>query len=493
MEEFDPLRMDDDFPEDSGRIRQMGQAFLDFLLRYWEQSASRPVYPPAYRPGPAAFGGDAPPGQGRPLAEILADLQAELLPGLVTVASPRYLGMMNPSPALVAVFAEALAAAFNQNCSLWHQSPAATEMEKTVIHWLTCLAGLDGPTAGGLLVSGGSLANITALKLARDRGAGPGVRERGLREQRERLAVYASAEAHYSFEKGMDALGLGTDALRRVPVDGDYRIQLPELRRQIEADLGQGWRPACLVGIAGTTNTGSIDPLAGMAAIAREYGAWFHVDAAYGGAALLPPENMARFSGIELADSVTLDPHKWFFIPFEGAAILVRDRSRLQGSFTTRPHYYMEQAEADHDRINFFEYGFQGSRGFKALKIWCAFQFLGLEYYRRAIRRNLGFARRLFEILAGEPGFEVFHRPQLGLLCFRFHPEGTDDPATLNRLNRDLHQRIERTGRFWISITRLQDLHVTLRANFMNYRTRPEDVEELGEMLLALRSEVNPC
>ena len=491
MEEFAPILMDDALPEDPAKVRQMGQMFLESLLRFWAESSGRPVYPAGYRPEPAAFGPDEPPLAGRPLAEILADLQASLWPGLVTVSSPRYLGMMNPSPALVAVFAEALAAAYNQNCSLWHQSPAATEMENTVIRWLTRLTGLDGPGAGGMLVSGGSMANITALKLARDRGAGPGVRERGLWDQRERLAVYVSEEAHYSFEKGMDALGLGTAALRRVPVDDGYRIRLPELRRQIEADLRQGSRPVCLVGIAGTTNTGSIDPLAGLAAMAREYGAWFHVDAAYGGAALLPPENTGRFAGIELADSVTLDPHKWFFIPFEGAAILVRDRARLRDSFTTQPHYYMEQAEADAGRLNFFEHGFQGSRGFKALKIWCAFQFLGLEYYRQVIRRNLGFARRLFEILSGEPGFEVFHRPQLGLLCFRFHPEGTDDPELLNALNRNLHQRIEREGRFWISITRLGGGQVTLRANFMNYRTRPEDVEEFGRVLLSLRSEVH--
>ena len=189
--------------------------------------------------------------------------------------------------------------------------------------------------------------------------------------------MYLSEEGHYSFEKGMDLVGLGTDALRRVPVDGQFRIEVPRLRAMIAEDARRGIRPIAVIGIAGTTNTGSIDPLEALADVAAECGAWFHVDAAYGGAALLLPEYAVPLAGLARADSVALDPHKWMFLPFECAAVLVRDGGRLRAAFGTRPPYYLEQG--DSDRTNFFEYGLQGSRSLKALKAWITFQFFGLR------------------------------------------------------------------------------------------------------------------
>jgi len=235
--------------------------------------------------------------------------------------------------------------------------------------------------------------------------------------------------------------------------------------------------------------SGSLDDLAALADVAAEAGAWFHVDAAYGGAALLLPELADRFRGLARADSVTLDPHKWFFVPFECAALLVRRRDDLRAAFATRPPYYLEQGQDGDGRVNFFEYGLQGSRSFRALKLWLALRSFGLDAYRRLVRRHCAFARRFHELLAAAGGFEPFHRPELGLLCFRALPAGTADGAAVNELNRRIHRRVELEGRFWISITRLRGGDVALRVNFMNYRTRPADVEALGRYLINLRNE----
>ena len=483
-----PLILDDRFAEHPEEIRAAAALFADELVRSWAAAAEPPVHPETVPADFAELAAQEPPAQGIPLPQLLDDLRRFVLPGTTRVASPRYLGMMNPAPALAAVLAESLAAALNQNCSLWHQSPAAAELEQLVVRWLCGFAGLPAPPAFGVLLSGGSMANITALKLARDRCLGPAARAAGLAGAPP-AAVYASAEAHYSFEKGADLLGLGADNLRRVPVDATFRVDVPALRAMICADAARGVRAACVVGIAGTTNTGSLDDLAALADVAAEAGAWFHVVAAYGGAALLLPELADRFRGLARADSVTLDPHKWFFVPFECAALLVRRRDDLRAAFATRPPYYLEQGRGDDGRVNYFEYGLQGSRSFRALKLWLALRSFGLDAYRRLVRRHCAFAARCHELLAAAGGFEPFHRPELGLLCFRAVPDGKTDGATVNELNRRIHRRVELEGRFWISITRLRDGDVALRVNFMNYRTRPEDIEALGRYLINLRNE----
>ncbi|MBP7865944.1 MAG: hypothetical protein KA419_08325 [Acidobacteria bacterium] len=479
--------MDESLPDDPARIREMGNRFLDTLLSYWGSLGDNPVHPQA-EPGdfePLSRG--AFPETGAGLDELLGEVERVVMPGLTRVASPRYLGMMNPPPALPAIFADMLAAAFNQNCSLWNQSPAGVEVELAVVDELCRLAGLPSRTAFGILVSGGSTANIMALKLARARAMGKQVAEDGLWGLEYPVAVYASEEVHYSFEKGMDFLGMGTRFLRLAPVDDRYRVDPEALRRLMESDCAQGIVPGCVVGIAGSTNTGSIDPLDPLADIAAEFGAWFHVDAAYGGAALLAPGVRGRFDGIGRADSVTLDPHKWFFVPFECAAFLVRSGEDLRSGFATKPHYYMEQKREDGRHTDFYEYGLQGSRNFKALKLWMTLRFLGRRYYAEVVSRNLRFARRLADALRKDPVMQLFHDPDLGIVCFRARPASIkNDEEALDDFNRRIHERIDREGRFWISRTRLGGRALALRVNFQNYRTRAEDVEELLAYLARL-------
>ncbi|MBN2431687.1 MAG: aspartate aminotransferase family protein [Acidobacteria bacterium] len=492
MTKENELKFSDSLSDDPLRIRRMADNFIDVILNYWQSSGDDPVLPLKEPADFLELQGMPLPEEGHSLTDILDDFTRLLLPGITRIASPRYLGMMNPTPTLIAVFAESLAAALNQNCSLWHQSPAAVETEKTVIRWLWELVGLEGSQPAGTLVSGGSIANITALQMARRQALGPALRRTGLYDAPP-LRVYVSDQSHYSFEKAMEFLGLGLDNLRLVPSDHRFRIQPTILDEMIHADRAAGFRPAAIIGIAGTTNTGAVDPLDDLADLARHHDCWFHVDAAYGGAALLVPAKQPLFRGIGRADSITLDPHKWFFIPYEAAALLVRDPSALQMTFQVQPAYYLEQGRDDPSKINPFEMGLQGSRSFKALKIWMAFRFFGRHHYRRILERHLGFALRLHAFLAGTGAFELLHPPDLGILCFRARPRcrGDSPPtaARFNELNRRLHQRLEREGRFWISITRMPGDRLALRVNFQNYRTREEDFEELCAYLLHLVKE----
>jgi len=488
-----PLYVSDELSENPELISRMGQHFLEMILNYWDTSSTEQVLPLACPDDFRHLSRQSFPTTGISLEEILAEISQWIQPGLTRTASPRYLGMMNPSPALVAVFTESLAAAFNQNCSLWHQSPGGAEIEKTVVQWLCEVVGLKGKTPFGTLVSGGSIANITALKLARSMAIDGNIRDAGLYHQPP-LCVYVSDQAHYSFEKAMDFLGMGTRYLRLAPTDLLFQVIPDRLEAMIQKDLRKGYTPFCVVGIAGTTNTGTVDPLDELAKIARKYNLWFHVDAAYGGAAALLPELDGLYKGMSDADSITLDPHKWFFIPYEGAAILVRDSQRLQSEFSIRPSYYLEQGDSDESKINFYEFGLQGSRSFKALKIWTTFKFFGLDFYQKVIRRNIGFASCFHDLLLETGEFEVFHQPVLGILCFRASPTrwrslGTVTPKVLNDLNRRIHRRLEKEGRFWLSITRVTDQDLALRVNFENYRTTEAHVRELSSYLLHLLNE----
>lgn len=287
-----PLLISDDLAENPQLIQEMGQRFLETILQYWQSTGTAPVHPEVLPGDFTSLAGQSMPETGASVEDLLAEFTRCVTPGITHVASPRYLGMMNPSPALVAVFAESLTAALNQNCSLWHQSPVGTELERAVVRWLGAITGLDPAKTFGILVSGGSIANITALKLARARATGADSRENGL-WGRAAVCVYASREAHYSFEKGMDFLGLGTKHLRLAPVDEHFRVIPTRLREMMLADRAAGLIPAGVIGIAGTTNTGTVDPLDELADLAAEFGAHFHVDAAYGGSGYVAGDRRA--------------------------------------------------------------------------------------------------------------------------------------------------------------------------------------------------------
>jgi aromatic-L-amino-acid decarboxylase len=407
----------------------------------------------------------------------------EILPNSMQIASPRYFGLFNPTPLAIGVWADALASALNQNGAVWRNSSAASVIEARVARWLCEMVGYPSSSFGAL-ASGGSEANLVALKCARDR-ASEGVRDRGLRVGTGDFVFYASEQCHYSFVKSVDILGMGRENLRKIPSDSRFHIDLAELKRQIEVDRLAGKVICGIGGVAGSTSTGIIDPLSELADIALEQSCWFHVDAAYGGALALSDMHRHRLDGIERADSITLDPHKWMFVPFACGAVLVREGGGvLRESFDITPEYLSEDRGGADVEYDFFRYGQLGTRRFNALKIWMALKSVGVKGYGRIIDRQIELTEYFGSRITSVPGFERIGEIETAVCCFRFIPESAAglDGSKLDRIQQRLQQRIEQSGEAWLATTVLHGRRA-LRVNINSFLTQEEHVERLVEVL----------
>ena len=425
------------------------------------------------------------PAEGRSAEEIFEQFERDLLPHTMNIPSPRYYGLFNPTPLPVAVWADALASALNQNVAAWRNSPSASVVEARVLRWLCALVGY-GDEGFGTLTSGGSEANLLGLKCARD-AAAAGARDRGVRDSGARgdLVVYASEQGHYSLVKCADILGLGREHLRKIDTDARFHIRLDLLRGAIERDLAEGNTPVCVAGAAGATSTGVIDPLEALADIAREFKLWFHVDAAYGGGLALSEKYRGRLRGLERADSVTVDPHKWFFVPFACGALLVRGGPPvLRDAFDITPEYLSEDRGGADVGFDFFRYGQLGTRRFNALKVWMALKHLGLRGYAEIVERQMELAEHLAARLDALEEFERVGEVETALCCVRFLPAGAREKtgAAQDELQRALQQRVERSGEAWLATTVLHGRRA-LRINVNSYLTERRHVDDLVELL----------
>jgi glutamate/tyrosine decarboxylase-like PLP-dependent enzyme len=426
------------------------------------------------------------PADGISSDEILARFERDAMPHVMQIASPRYYGLFNPTPLPIAVWADALASAINQNGAAWRNSPSASMVEARVLSWLCELLGY-GEESFGTLTSGGSEANLIGLKCARDY-AEAGVRDKGVRAGANDLIVYASEQCHYSLVKSVDILGLGRDNLRKVETDASFHIRTDLLREAIDEDRRRGRMPCCVAGAAGATSTGIVDPLDELADIARENNCWFHVDAAYGGALAFSEKHKSRLRGIERADSITIDPHKWMFVPFACGAVLVKaGGSVLRDAFDITPEYLSEEREtmkgADIE-YDFFRYGQLGTRRFNALKIWMALKFMGTSGYARVIERQIELTHYLASRLDELPGFERTGRVETAVCCFRYLPEKLRALAgeAQDALQRRLQQRVEESREAWLSSTVLKGRRA-LRVNVNSFLTERRHIDDLVELL----------
>ncbi len=389
---------------------------------------------------------------------------------------PGFLAYISGSGTVPGAAAAMLAAGLNQNVGGWRLGPGATEIELALTGWLAGQLGLP-EGAGGELVSGGAVANLVGLKLARDRAAGEGVRERGVRELAP-LGFYASSESHLVQQRAADILGLGSDAVRVVAVDERRRLRVDALAEAIEADLAQGVRPAAVIATAGTTATGAIDPLEEVAELCRRHELWLHVDAAYGGPAALADDLKPLLAGIEHADSIALDPHKWLYTPLPAGCVLVRDMQQLADAFAAEASYIWRD-EAANSGVHFAQMGPSFSRGFTALGIWLSLLAHGRAAYGRRISHDAALARYLAELVEEAPDFELAAPVGLSVCCFRYAPEALrgDEPA-LNELNQAVMTAIQADGRSYCSNAML-DGRFCLRACVVNFRTEAQDMELL--------------
>ena len=430
------------------------------------------------------------PERGTTIEEILARFTNDVLPHSMQVPSPSYFGQFNPTPLPIGVWADALSSALNQNAGAWRNGPTAAIIEARVLRWLCELVGYDAESFG-VLASGGTEANLIALKCARDRACQAAVNT-GLRSAAGDLTVYASEQCHFSIERSVDVLGLGRHNLRKIPTDENFHVVPEALQKQLEADRKAGCIPCCIVGVAGATSTGVIDPLEQLAAIARESNCWYHVDAAYGGTLAFSEKHRGKLRGIELADSITFDPHKWMFVPFACGAVLVREGGRvLRDAFDITPEYLNEDRGGVDVEFDFFRYGQMGTRRFSSLKLWMALKFMGRAGYAAAIERQI----QLTEYLAGRldelENFQRVSPVETAVCCFKFLPAsfaGSDGPEQ-DRLQQQLQQTIERGGEAWITTTVLNGRRA-LRVNINSFLTERRHVDDLIDLLVRTSKEV---
>ncbi len=430
------------------------------------------------------------PAGGCEPAPLLDETAAMLFRHSTFNAHPRFFGYITSSPAPIGALADLLASAINQNVGAWRLSPLATEIEAQTVRWIAELVGF--PTdGGGLLVSGGNMANFVSFLAART-AAAPQIRAGGLRTLAAAPRVYASPEAHTWLQKAADLFGVGTDAIRWIPADAEQRMDTAALDAQIAADRAAGDLPFLVVAAAGTVSTGAVDPLADIAAICRRHRLWFHVDGAYGAVAARVPGAPASLRALSEADSIAVDPHKWLYAPLEAGCVLVRRRDDLLNAFSYHPSYY----QFDHEVTNYFDYGPQNSRGFRALKVWLALRQVGLSGYQQMIGDDMRLARRLYALVQEHPHFEAFTQ-NLSITTFRYVPADlaatTGAPDTedyVQRLNQELLARVERSGEAFLS-NAVVDGRFALRACIVNFRTTAADLDALLTLLVRLGRDVD--
>jgi aromatic-L-amino-acid decarboxylase len=450
--------------------------------RHWERLPEMRAYTRPPDELVAAWRAEPLPQRGVPLDRILDRIEREIVPYPLGVGQRRWWGFINSPPHPAGIAAELIAATLKNNCA--GTSQMAVQVELTVMRWLADLVGLPSGS-GGLLVSGGSMANLVALAAAREAKL-PGTRRRGVRAAARQPAVYASTEAHSCIRRAVELLGLGTDALRLVPVDGEYRMDVTALRGMLAADRAAGLEPICIVASAGTVNTGVVDPIAQVADAAQEHGCWFHVDGAYGAVGAALPELAGRYRGMDRADSVAMDPHKWLYVPYEAGATLVRDPASLRAMFAHRAEYLaLEEESYLEGPVWISDLGPQLTREFRALKVWAVMQALGLEQYRTLWRSDIAIAREIVRLAGRHPRLEVLGPSDLSCFCVRYLPERGDASA----FNRALLDRIHRDGRMFISGTTLDGKFV-LRGCVTNFRSTPADAQICVDTIIELAAQL---
>ena len=468
----------------SDEHERLGRAVTDIIVNYARTLDERRVISDASPADLEDLFAEPLPRDGVSAEEILTRFTQDVIPHAMQIPSPRYYGLFNPTPLPIGVWADALASALNQNGAAWRNSPSASVIEARVLSWLCELVGY-GEESFGTLASGGSEANLLGLKCARDH-AHQGIRDRGVRASTGDLVVYASEQCHYSFEKCVDILGLGRANLRKIATEENFHIRLDSLRDEIERDLRDGRIPCCVVGSAGATSTGIVDPLDKLADIASEFNLWFHVDAAYGGALAFSEKHKTLLRGIERADSITFDPHKWMFVPFACGATLVKGGGHvLREAFDITPEYLSEDRGGADVEYDFFRYGQLGTRRFNALKVWMALKLLGVKGYAEIIERQIELTHYLASRLDELKDFARVGEVETAVCCFRFLPDvaRNADDESRDTLQRAIQQRVEQSGEAWISTTVLKGSRA-LRVNINSFLTERRHIDDLVQLLV---------
>ena len=467
-------------------FRAAGYQLVDRIAEFlsWIQDRSHPVTraesPKQIR---QLLGSTALPLNGSPPEQLLQEAAALLFDHSLFNGHPRFWGYITSTAAPIGMLADLLAAAINPNCGAFALSPVATEIERQAIRWIAEMVGYPAD-CGGILVSGGNMANFVCFLAARKAKV----------ERLKRARIYCSGETHTWIQKAVDMFGLGTDSIAWIAVDGRQKMNIDALRKQIQDDLQKGMTPLMVIGAAGSVGTGAIDPLNEIAAVCREHNIWFHVDGAYGAFASMLPDASSDLKALSLADSVAVDPHKWLYVPLEAGCALVREPRILRDTFSFHPSYYRFDDHAEEELTNFLELGPQNSRGFRALKVWLAIRHVGKEGYIRMLSDNCKLAEELFKAIQKKAELEAL-TCNLSITTFRYVPHDLNSSSAgaqeyLNTLNTELLRRLQNSGVAYPS-NAVIDGKYALRVCIVNFRTTLADVLELPEIVIRIGQSVD--
>ncbi len=473
-------------PDDWTQTRALAHTIIDDAIQHLSHVRERPIWqemPPQIR---AAFLTPVPEGP-TPLVDVYSQMTATLMPYPMGNIHPRFWGWYMGAGNFTGALGDFLAAIEGSN--LGGGNTAAAQLDRQVVSWLKSMMGFP-ESASGTLTSGGSMANMVGLTVARNAMAGVDVRTEGVTNLPQPLRYYASDQVHSCHQKAMETLGLGSKALRLVPSDESFRMDMAALEKMVTEDRAAGMRPACVIGTAGTTNTGSIDDLKAIGEFCHREGLWFHIDGCIGALMKIAPVNGHMVDGIESADSLALDPHKWLHTPFEAGCALVRDRKMHFSTFALHGDYLEEKPRGVAAGEYLFDYGFELSRGFKALKIWMSLKEQGVTKFGRLIDQNIAQGAYLTQLIANEPKLELMAPTAINIVCFRYRVEGAGETAH-KVLNTEIMLRMQEAGTAVMTDTTIHTRHC-LRAAINNHRTKREDLDllvsetvRLGDLLLA--------
>lgn len=481
-------------------LRELSSRVNELVLEYFSEVSNLPVFPETFGGDTLEQVGATMPAEGEPVERLINDCHT-IVKNSRHNGHPRFFGYVASPATPAGAFADLIASALNSNVTSWRSGPAATEIERTVVRWLGSLIGYD-EDARGLLTSGGSMANMTALLIAQRAKTGRKAARRGLWRSEAPMTIYASEQVHMSIPKAADVLGFGRDQVRLIGCDDQFRLNVKLLRECINADIQAGAKPFCIVASAGTTNSGAVDPLSEIADVAKEFALWFHVDGAYGAPAALDETKRPLFVGLERADSVSLDPHKWLYAPLDCGCLLFRDEVQARVAFGDEDADYIKVLEQEADEsFAFWNYGPELSRRFRALKVWLTLRYYGVRRIAAAITEDNVLAGYLAELVEHAEDFELLSWPQLSICCFRYVPPamrlqsgGTpkEDEAfadELNRLNEKIMYAVQRGGRAYLSSATIHG-EFALRACITNFRTTRADIEQTLEIIREAAREV---
>lgn len=421
------------------------------------------------------------PENGSSVNEIISRSTDLLINHSLLNGHPKFMGYITSSPAPIGMLADLLAASVNPNVGAHILSPIATEIEKQTIKWLAEFIGVSS-SYGGILVSGGNMANFTAFIAARTAKASKNFKENGFKNLDSEMVLYCSKATHTWVEKAAVLFGHGSRAIRWIPTDHYNRMNVSLLQQAIKEDMMEGKKPFLVIGNAGDVSTGVVDNLSEIAGICKSHNLWFHIDGAYGIPAAVIPELKNLFEGIRDADSIALDPHKWLYAPLEAGCTLVKNPQHLVDTYSSHPVYYNFSNDDEKPLTNFYEYGFQNSRGFRALKVWMALQQVGKSGYIKMINEDINLSKLLFERAKQHPELEAVTQ-SLSIATFRYVPANSSDEKYLNELNEKLLNTLQQGGEVFLSNAVVNNKYC-LRACIVNFRTSISDIEEIVEIII---------